>query len=493
MDGPRSLDKYQEAADLGERGKLEQAWKLTGKMLMDDPNDLKALVTGSYLMRRMGGLPQAYHFAKAATIIAPRDSGAWTNLGHCASEMWLVEEAERCYRHGLRVATHPTHKTSLLVNLSALYIDNGRFQEAEKIAREILAKDPDHHNALANLGFCQLAQKQWDGWEGYRRTIGSDWRPKVQYREEPEWDGSPGKTVVLYADQGLGDEISFASMIPDAIDISKKVIIDCDERLTELFRRSFPQAKVYGTKRAKGEAKWDKEDWDIDASLPLGQIGEYFRRSDASFPGTPYLVPCPTRTSMWKSLWKKPAIGIAWSGGVPKTNSRNRQITLEQLLPVFEHDCHFISLQYKDAAKEIAALREQHSVDLVQYDFATLTRDYDDTAALIASLDYVVCIQTAVAHAAGALGVPVTVLIPEATQWRYGTGESIPWYRSLKIVRQRKTGSWSQEIERASTDIGRLSTGAGNLARGRQLRHRIHSLCTDGESDHRANGRHPPP
>src|SRR5258706_5998324 len=142
---------------------------------------------------------------------------------------------------------------------------------------------------------------------------------------------------------------------------------------------------------------------------------------------------------MWKGLWtqkRKPTIGIAWTGGIPKTNSRNRRIALDDFLPLFNAvDAHFVSLQYKDAAGEIAAFKSRHPVDLEQYKWGTLTSDYDDTAALIASLDYVVCIQTAVAHTAGALGTPVMVLVPVATQWRYGDSEEgIPWYNSLKII-----------------------------------------------------------
>jgi hypothetical protein len=280
----------------------------------------------------------------------------------------------------------------------------------------------------------------------------------VQYAGEPEWDGTKGKNVVLYADQGLGDEISFASMVPDAIKACRKVVIDCDDRLEGLFRRSFPQAKVYGTRKAK-DGKWAKEDWQIDASLPLGQIGEFFRTSADDFLGTPYLVPCPARVAMWEGLWAKkgkPVIGIAWTGGSPKTNARNRRIALEDFLPVFRKvDAHFVSLQYKDASDEIAAFKAKHKwVDLEQYKWGTLTNDYDDTAALIASLDYVLCIQTAVAHTAGALGVPVSVMVPVATQWRYGSGhDSIPWYECLRVIRQQKHGSWSGEIERVSREL----------------------------------------
>src|SRR5450755_4696889 len=121
---------YQIAADLGEQGKLEQGWKIINKMLIDNPLDVRALVTGSYIMRRLGCLPQAYHLARSATLEWPRDSAAWTNLGHAASEMWLVEEAERCYRFALKhCGTNKDQEKVLWLNLSALYLDNGRFEE----------------------------------------------------------------------------------------------------------------------------------------------------------------------------------------------------------------------------------------------------------------------------------------------------------------------------------------------------------------------------
>lgn len=493
MDNP-----YQIAKDLSENGKTDLAWKLINKLLTEDPNDVRALTMASYLMHKMGGLPQAYHFARAAAQICPDDPGAWTNFGHAASKLWLIEEAERYYKRALQCSKSQYDFTVLWVNLSALYLDNGEFDKALHYVHKVLSVDPDHPNARTNLGFCQLALRNWEGWKGYHGTIGSDWRPRVRYREEPEWDGSPGKTVALYADQGLGDEISFASMIPDAAQVCQKLILDCDGRLEGLFRRSFPQIKVYGT-RVK-EEKWAKEDRQIEASLPLGQVGEFFRTSDESFPGTPYLVPCPDRVQQWKALFAskgKPTVGIAWTGGVPKSNARNRKVSLTDLLPVFELDAHFVSLQYRDAQKEIDALHVNHpEVDLVQYPWATLTQDYDDTAALIASLDYVLCIQTAVAHTAGGLGVPVTVLLPTATTWRYGVAhDTVPWYRCLRIIRQAKTGSWSHEIERAagelSTHLGQLPGRTATPARVDELRGGLHRVRAHRLADHQSNGSKP--
>lgn len=450
---------YLRAGELAEQGKLEQAWKIISRMLIENPKDPRALLTGSFIMRRLGHLPQAYHFAKSAAEIWPHDPSIWLNWGHACRDMWLTDEAERHYRRMIRLAKNIKDQRDGWLSLSALYLDDGRFADAEILCRKLLEVDPEDRSAFGNLGFCLLAKRDWSGWKGYHNTIGTDWRPMVRYRDEPEWDGSLGKIVALYEDQGLGDAISFASMLSDAQNICKKLIVECDARLQSLFTRSFPGVKFYGT-RGMHDAKWDREDWAMDASLPLGQIGEFFRLKDEDFPGTPYLRPCPDRVKQWRALFEskgKPCIGIAWTGGIPKTNARNRKIALTDLLPVFtEVDAHYVSLQYKDASEDITAFKAEHpEVDIVQYKWATLTQDYDDTAALIASLDYVLCIQTAVAHTAGALGTPATVLVPTATQWRYGNStETVPWYNCLRVIRQRKSGSWSSEIERASRELG---------------------------------------
>lgn len=497
-----SDNPYAIAAALADNGKLDSAWKIIGSILNDDPNDLRGLVCGSYIMQRLGALPQAYHFARRASEIAPNDDSTWTNLGHAASQMCLNDEAERAYRRGLQCASTAANRNILWLNLAGLYIDTGRFDKAEIYVQRLLDADPEHRTAIANLGFCQLAKRDWaNGWKNYHNTIGSSWRKKVRYKDEPEWDGTPGKNVVLYADQGLGDEISFASMIPDVAARCRKLVVDCDGRLEGLFRRSFPMATVYGT-RVK-DVQWAKEDRHIDASLPLGQAGEFVRTTDADFTGAPYLVPCPERVFQWQSTFKStrangvPVIGIAWTGGVPKTNARNRKVSLTDLLPVLRLPAHFVSLQYKDASREIAAFTAEHpEVDLVQYPWATLTDDYDDTAALIAACDHVLCIQTAVAHTAGGLGVPVTVLLPTATSWRYGTeGDSIPWYRSLRIIRQAQSGRWENEIERAATtlaDLFGLSREARGAPREGQLRGRVDQLRAARGRHHQANGSTPP-
>jgi Tfp pilus assembly protein PilF len=427
------------AKRLAEAKRHSEAWAIVEPYLLDNPDDVDALDVAAFTFECAGNMPVAQAFYRRFTQIAPDDARSWLNYGRLTEDLWQTEEADRCYKRGLSLTKDPRMRSLLYGNLSALAIDNGRFEEGHKYASQSLEANPLSKIAKTNLGFCQLAMGNFaDGWKNYRHTLGTSWRPLAQYKNEPQWDGTMGQTVALYGEQGIGDEICFASMVPDAVAISKKVILDVDKRLENLFRRSFPDAKVYGTRQAEpGTKPWDKEDHDIDASFALGQCGEFFRTSRESFPGTPYLKACSIRSDQWCSSFKamgKPVIGIAWSGGIPKTGAKFRKFDLEDWLPVFAAiDAHWVCLQYKDASKEIAAFREKHPhVDLVQYPWATLTKDYDDTAALVAALDCVIAPPTAVVHLAAALGTKTIAMHAERKCWKFNAG--LPFHSGVTLI-----------------------------------------------------------
>lgn len=420
------------ARDLSERGELDEAYRLAGHWLMENPNDVLAMVVLTFILRKARKLPEAYHLAKKVTELDPQGAAGWINYGQICNELFRVDEAERAYRRGLSVAKDNHSISMLYTNLSALHIDLGRFDEAYKEAQASLEAKPESQPARSNLGFAQLAKHEWaSGWKNYRACLGTDARRKSTYRvpAEPEWDGSEGKRVILFGEQGIGDEICFASMLPDAIKRCSHVILDIDERLATLFRRSFPQASVYGTRNATAAdgIQWDKKDHVFDASLAIAQLGEYFRTTDDSFPSEPYLVADADRVTMWRALWAKkakPVIGIAWTGGIWQTGAKFRKLTLEQMLTVFQSiDAHFVCLQYKDASSEISAFKKRHpEIDLVEYSYATITRNYDDTAALVASLDCVLSVPTAVVHLAAALGTPCIAMNSPHRCWKFYGG-----------------------------------------------------------------------
>lgn len=463
-------DRLNRARALAENGDVDESWKLVEQELIENPDNVLALLLGSFIMEKAKRLPVAYMMAKRVTELSPEKSAGWLNLGRTADDMWLLEQSESAHKEAIKRAETNQLKASSMVNLAALYINTGRFTEAEHLCVEAIELDPASWKAKANYGFCLLARKEWgEGWKYYEYSLGSDSRKKNQYNDESQWDGTPGKTVVVYGEQGLGDEICFASMLPDALAISGKVILECDKRLVGLFKRSFPSARVYGT-RNKEKLNWDESDRDIGASIPSGGLGALFRNETSQFPGKPYLKADPDRVMMWKGLWSskdKPVIGVSWSGGLRHTAAKYRKIELEQLLPLFNAiDAHWVVLEYKDKQEEVGTFAKQYGVDIRVYPWATLTNDYDDTAGLVASLDAVVSMQQSVIHLAGGLGVPTWVFLPKTTQWRYGEdGNSMPWYQSVKLIRQKVLGEWSGPVNKAIKELHAYLRGIQRTAK----------------------------
>lgn len=434
------------AKELAESGKYADAWRILSPHLMDEPNDPRGLVLASYLLEKQGQAPIAYHLCRSLTQLYPGSAVAWTNLGKTCDTLWRMDEAEAAYKRALSQSKTDDieGRVTIFTNLSAMYLQIGQFEKAHDYAQRALKLDPEHLKSRHNAGISLLAAGRWgEGWKQYEASVGSPQRPLFKYGDEPTWAGEPGKTVVIYGEQGIGDEICAASMVPDAMKVASKVILDCDKRLERLFKRSFPAAKVYGT-RNQMTLNWDDQDQQIDYSIASMQAGAIFRPNHQSFPGTPYLVADPDRVLMWKALWQskgKRCIGIAWSGGLRETASKFRRWDHDQLYEIMRGiDAHWVCLQYKDAAEEVRAFKAKYpDIDIGLYQHATLSSDYDDMAALVGSLDAVVAMQSTAVHTAGALGVPCAAGVPTTSQWRYGSeGDRMPWYNSVRLFRQRK-------------------------------------------------------
>lgn len=448
-DAQEPRNRIKEAQRLSERGELDAAWALCDRALKDDPDDVPALICATQIHFKADDNTTAYQFARRACGLAPNNPYCWGNLGNIEHLFYRFEEAEFCFEKGLSVAGGTEEQVNaqkgfIYLTYAAMLVQKGDWGRALPMARKAFAYK-DKAKTRGNLGLALLALGQWkEGWPLYDAIIGFDKsRRKMQYADEPVWDGTRGKTVVVYEEQGIGDAMSFASMIPDLIRDCKHVIIDCSPKLAGLFKRSFPDATVYGSITGLGE------DWrgkhKIDASISIGGLGKFYRPTPESCPGTPYLVPSEERAVMWNA-WlnllreKGPVIGIGWSGGVEHTGAKHRLWKLEDLMPLFQAvpNATWISLQYNDAETEIAAFKRRHpEVDLRQYRHATLTPDYDDTAAMVSALDLVITMQSAVGHLAGAMGKEAWVFVNKYSQWRYGpnTQKTLSWYRSVRLFR----------------------------------------------------------
>lgn len=340
-----------------------------------------------------------------------------------------------------------------LGNIAVTFNEQGNYTDGMRWAKKALAKEPGHIGSTATLGFAQLALGDWAGWKNYEASLGGKFRKRADLA--PDWDGSEVDSLVIYGEQGLGDEIMYASILPDAMRKAKGVLLECDSRLVGLFQRSFPSIQVEGTRRS--ERVWFDGPGQFDAQAAIGSLASLFRPTRESCPKLPYLVADPERRLQWRALfdsWKKPVIGIAWSGGNASTRRRDRAVGLEAFRPLIERtDAVFVSLQYKDPSEEI----EASGLPVKHYPRATQSPDYDDNAALICELDHIVGIHTSVHHLAGALGKPSTILVPHSPMWNYATGDSLPWYAGQMFHRQRKNEAWADCIKRLNDpDLHRL-------------------------------------
>lgn len=329
----------------------------------------------------------------------------------------------------------------------------GRLDEALASYDRAAALQPGHplyafHRGLVRLLLGDFAR----GWPDYELRLASADVPQ-RPRAAPAWDGSPlaGRTLLVYREQGLGDEIMFASMLPELVAAGARCVVECEPRLAGLFRRSFPAVEVIASRddRALPERPARPS---IDVEIPAGSLPLHLRREASDFPRhAGYLEADPARVTRWRerlaALGPELKVGLSWTGGVRKTRRGLRSLDLPRLLPVLAcPGVRFVSLQYTHgAAEEAAHLEEAHGVRIEHWPEAI--SDYEDTAALACALDLVVSVCTSLVHLCGALGREVWVMAPHSPEWRYGSrGDGMPWYPSARLFRQPAFAQWEPVI-----------------------------------------------
>ena len=427
-----------------EKQDVEESVRLSNKILnevFDEPNALYFLGQ-AFLDAQKIGIAQVIF--RRLIELQPDRQEVWNELGRCYQENQDLEVGYKCFQRSLHYSPRSVHA---LNNMALLHINQNEPEEAIELVSKAMALGPnpgEELDALENKALAHLALCEWEeGWKLYEHTLGHNKHRKERLYGEPKrWEGEKNKTVVCYGEQGLGDEISFSSCIPDLIRDSKKVVIDCDPKVSGLFKRSFPEADVYGT-RYKTDNEWPTK-YSFDSRVALSSLPKYYRNKTEDFPGTPYLVSDLERRVQWRALLDTlPGlkVGIAWNGGLTVTGRLRRSLKLDDLLPILAQRASFVSLEYNDASEEIDRLEKQRGIKVHQWKRATLTEDYDDTAALVSELDLVISVTTAVIHLCGALGKECWTMVPPRPRWFYGLkGDRVPWYNSVELYRHY--GKW---------------------------------------------------
>jgi tetratricopeptide (TPR) repeat protein len=311
------------------------------------------------------------------------------------------------------------------------------------------------HRALARLTAGDFAR----GWDDYElRLLGAP----AAAGGPPRWEGSPlaGRGILVAREQGLGDEIMFASMLPQLAAQAARCVVECDPRLLALFRRSFPSVSFFGS--GAGGAPGP-----VDCAIEAGSLARHFRRRPEDFPRHEgYLRADPEAVARWRArldaLGPELKIGLSWQGGVRKTRRPLRSLELEELLPLLRlPGLRFVSLQYTPEARaEVDDLKARHGIAIEHWPEAI--DDLDQTAALVCALDLVASVCTSLVHLAGALGRPAWVLTPVGPEWRYGSsGESMPWYPSVRLFRQGEYRQWAPVVEAVAAALREFASDRG--------------------------------
>src|SRR5262249_47720454 len=321
-----------------------------------------------------------------------------------------------------------------------------RLDEALAAYQRALEMKPAYVPARWRRSVVALLKGEFDNaWDDYELRHLSEDRPQRRF-PQVRWGGESlaGKTLLVYAEQGLGDEIMFASCLPDALALAQHCVIDCHPKLEPIFRRSFPAATVHGGHQTE-DASWLAHHPVPECQIPIGSLPRLLRTRLDNFPShSGYLRSDPHRARAWRrqldATGSQLKVGLSWRGGTQVSRGRLRSLTLEQLLPVLQvRGVQFVNLQYTDTARERSELEQRHGLRIMHWQEAI--DDYDETAALIAALDLTLSVSTSVVDLVGALGRPAWVMTPFSPDWRYGhSGEGMVWYPSVRLFRQARFG-----------------------------------------------------
>jgi hypothetical protein len=345
-----------------------------------------------------------------------------------------------------------------LADVAYAHCNAGNWQQARTFALKALKQPPSllaeqaKTTADVNLAYADLALGNWaDGFKGYRRTMRTKWRKERVYftadgQDTQEWQGEPDAVVIVTGEQGLGDEIMAAGVIPQAAAGCQRFVFDCDHRLAALFQRSFPQIIVSPTRR---------EDAVRSPVAPthhktLFGLGELFRKTDDAFPRQPYLIPNQEYVGMFRELFGgQRVVGLAWSGGLPRTGMEHRAAGLGSFLPLLQKGgAEFVSLQYKEDAAEVAQMERAHGIKVRRLPWVTQGQDMDLLAGLLSACSEVVGVHTSALHLSSALGVPTTILTHRGSGWRYAPKELLWYPPTTRTFSKRKGESWRECVHR---------------------------------------------
>ncbi|MCS5613776.1 MAG: tetratricopeptide repeat protein [Candidatus Poribacteria bacterium] len=448
---------------LQKQEKLDQAIQVYRRALEINPNYSEAFYNLGLALQEQGELDQAIQAYHRALEINPNYSEAYNNLGIALKEQENLDDAIQVYHRALEI--NPNYSEAYN-NLGNVLKEQGKLDDAVLAYRSALGINPDYSEAHNNLGLVLLLQGNFSsGWREY------EWRLKckelgffLNKRDFPQvlWNGSDlnGKTILVWAEQGIGDEIMLASMLPTLLKMNSNIIVECDKRLVPLFQRSFPFIQFVPREDSANPKLLDTT---IDYQIPMGSLGQWLRADkDAFLPKQEsYLQACPNRVGKLQEKYRSLAgdkllVGISWkSTGIDKKRAQTKNAPLKHWTPILsQKDCYFVNLQYGNIREEIEAYTTATGYPVYIDEEIDPLSDLDGFAAQVSVLDLIVSTSNTTVHMSGGLGKKVWVLLSSRPDWRWMLEEeNTPWYQTVRLFRQEKSGDWEGVFQRISSAL----------------------------------------
>ena len=467
-------------AVLREQGNLDEAVACCRRALQWKPNDAEIHNNLGAALNEQGKVDEAVACYRGALQLKPDYAEAYNNLGNVLKDQGKLDEAVACCRRALEWKPDFAQAHN---NLGATLSEQGKLDEAVTYCRRALELKPDYAEAHNNLGLALNNQGKLDeastryrralelqpdlaeahlnqsllrlltadfqrGWVEYQWR----WETKNSPRRDffqPLWDGQPleGRTILLHAEQGLGDTIQFVRYAPLVKRRAGAVLVECPRPLLALLTRCQGIDRLV----VRGE---DLPPFDLQA--PLLSLPGLFHSSLETIPAdVPYLFADAGRIAQWRGESGPAAsfkIGITWRGSPQHRNDRARSIPLSCFEPLSSlPGVHLVSLQKGPGAEELQEVRNRFPL----LELGSRLHDFMDTAAVLMNLDLLITCDTAVAHLAGALGVPVWVALPLVPDWRWLLDRSdSPWYPTMRLFRQDRRGDWPGVFRKIEVALG---------------------------------------
>jgi tetratricopeptide (TPR) repeat protein len=448
-----------------DRGRPQEALTCFEKVLAREPGFSPARLGHGNTLATLGRPEEALVDYDAVLVAQPAHASAHYNRGNALLALGRASEALAAFDKTLAIV--PNHTMAMNNRGAALQALN-RYEEAIASFDQVLAMDKNYADAQYNRAQALLTIGDFRrGLEAYewrwKRTGMAAHRPAFG---RPLWLGEyplSRKTILLHAEQGLGDTIQFARYLPLVAKTAGKVVLQVQPELKDLLAQIDVAAMVVGRDEALPA---------FDVHCPLGSLPLAFKTEIGTIPADiPYLKASEERLNKWRARVPKtgqPLVAIAWAGRATHGNDRNRSLAVSRLAPLLSQEtARFVSIQRDLREGDSDFLRTCPGLEHVGDEL----EDFADTAAVVALADLVISVDTSVAHLAGAMGQPVWILLPFAPDWRWLLDrDDSPWYPTAKLFRQPVLGDWDSVIERVRRELALGPAQSFTWQRARHLK-----------------------